>query len=113
MTVRFSGTAAEVESAFHTEIHNLEVKGVAHIGNMTDPQIPAALAPAVVGVKALHNFFPRPLHRMGSQVTRDKATGKWKRIVPAADAVSERGKPDVRQGGRGRNLRLTIPEWAI
>ena len=60
MSIRFSGTAAQVESTFHTEIHNLVVKNVAHIGNMSDPQIPAALAPAVVGVKALHNFFPRP-----------------------------------------------------
>src|ERR1039458_9792882 len=60
MSIRFSGTAAQVESAFHTEIHNLTVKGVAHIGNMTDPRIPTALTPVVVGVKALHNFFPRP-----------------------------------------------------
>ncbi len=79
MSIRFSGTAAQVESAFHTEIHNLEVKGVQHIGNMSDPRIPAALAPAVVGVKSLHNFFARPLHRTGSQVTRDPATGKWQR----------------------------------
>ncbi len=81
MSIRFSGTAAQVESAFHTEIHNLNVKGVAHIGNMTDPQIPAALAPAVVGVKALHNFFPHPLYRLGSQVTRDSGTGKWSRVA--------------------------------
>lgn len=57
MSIRFSGTAGQVENAFHTEIHNLSVKGVAHIGNMSDPQIPAALTTAVVGVKALHNFF--------------------------------------------------------
>jgi hypothetical protein len=88
MSIRFSGTAAQVESAFHTEIHNLEVKGVAHIGNMTDPQIPAALAPAIVGVKALHNFFPRPAHHMGSQVTRDSETGKWKRLTSLAPARS-------------------------
>ncbi|MGP8184685.1 MAG: Ig-like domain repeat protein [Terracidiphilus sp.] len=81
MSIRFSGTAAQVESAFHTEIHNLLVKNAVHIGNMTDPQIPAALAPVVVGVKALHNFFPRPMHRMGSQVTRDAATGKWMRVA--------------------------------
>ena len=31
-----------------------------HIGNMSDPQIPAALGSVVAGVKALHNFFPRP-----------------------------------------------------
>ena len=86
MSIRFSGTAEQVQSAFHTEIHNLTVKGVAHIGNMSDPQIPTALAPVVVGVKALHNFFPRPLHRLGSVVTRDSSTGKWQR--PAATTAS-------------------------
>lgn len=86
MTIRFSGTAGQVESAFHTEIHNLEVKGAAHIGNMSDPQIPAALAPAIVGVKALHNFFPRPLHRLGSQVTLNRKTGRWERIVSGTAA---------------------------
>jgi hypothetical protein len=91
MSIRFSGAAAQVESAFRTEIHNLEVKGVAHIGNMTDAQIPAALAPAIVGVKALHNFFPKPLHRMGSQVTRDSETGKWKRLASAAPRGSTVG----------------------
>ncbi|MGB7929520.1 MAG: protease pro-enzyme activation domain-containing protein, partial [Terriglobales bacterium] len=48
--IDFSGTAGQVHAAFHTEIHNLDVKGVPHIANMSDPQIPAALAPAVVGV---------------------------------------------------------------
>jgi hypothetical protein len=86
MSIRFSGTAAMIESTFHTEIHNLEVKGAQHIGNMSDPQIPAALSPVVVGVKALHNFFPRPLHRLGSMVSKDSATGKWKRIASASGA---------------------------
>src|SRR5579863_7192223 len=27
MSIRFSGTAAQVEGAFHTEIHNLQVNG--------------------------------------------------------------------------------------
>ena len=89
MSIRFSGTAGQVEGAFHTEIHNLEVKGEAHIGNMSDPQIPAALAPAVVGVKALHNFFPKPLHHLGSLVTRDSATGRWKRPVSASLSGAE------------------------
>jgi hypothetical protein len=96
MTIRFSGTAAQVESAFHTEIHNLEVKGVQHIGNMSDPQIPAALEPVVVGVKSLHNFFPRPQHRLGSKVTRDSATGKWRRAagVPYDSALNTAARPD-------------------
>ncbi|MGB8259201.1 MAG: choice-of-anchor D domain-containing protein, partial [Terracidiphilus sp.] len=91
LTVRFSGTAGLVESAFHTEMHNLEVKGEQHIANMSDPQIPAALGPVVVGVKALHNFFPRPLHKMGSQVARDARTGKWKRAASETDAPAKAG----------------------
>jgi len=95
MSIRFSGTAAQVESTFHTEIHNLVVKGVAHIGNMSDPQIPAALAPVVVGVKALHNFFPRPAHHMGQTVQRDAQSGKWVRRAPI-DAVSSTNTASAR-----------------
>jgi hypothetical protein len=81
MSIRFSGKAAQVETAFHTEIHNLEVKGALHIGNTSDPMIPAAVAQAVVGVKSLHNFFARPQHRLGSKVIRESSTGKWQRIT--------------------------------
>ncbi len=88
MTIRFSGTAAQVESAFHTQIHNLVVNGEAHIGNISDPQIPAALAPVIVGIKSLHNFFPKPLHHMGNLVTKDSKTGQWARTTGAAAANS-------------------------
>jgi hypothetical protein len=81
MSIRFSGTAAQVVGAFHTEVHNLEVKGERHVANMRDPQIPEALAPVVVGVKGLHNFFPKPMHRLGSVVTRDAEAGGWRRVA--------------------------------
>ncbi len=58
--IDFSGTAAKVEAAFHTQIHNLDVSGVHELANMSDPQIPAALAPAVVGVVKLNSFMPIP-----------------------------------------------------
>ena len=38
LLIDFSGTAGQVREAFHTEIHNLNVKGVKHIANMSDPQ---------------------------------------------------------------------------
>ena len=57
--IDFSGTAAQVRNAFHTEIHYLDVKGARHIANMRDPQIPAALVPAVVGVVSFNDFRPR------------------------------------------------------
>jgi len=89
MTIRFSGNASQVESAFHTEVHNLSVKGEAHIGNMADPQIPMALEPVVVGVKSLHNFFPRPLHHLGAKAQLNSETGKWERIGGVPGAIKD------------------------
>jgi subtilase family serine protease len=58
MVIEFSGTAGEAAEAFHTSIHRLRVNGVNHFANMQDPEIPAALAPAVTGIVSLHNFRP-------------------------------------------------------
>ncbi len=69
MLIDFSGNAGQVRTAFHTEIHNLNVGGAPHIANMTNPQIPAALAPAVAGIVSLHNFWPHPMNRKKSNYT--------------------------------------------
>src|SRR5439155_6357586 len=64
MIIDFSGTAAQVRNAFQTEIHYLDVKGNRHVGNMSDPRIPAALAPVVAGVVSLHDFRPHAMHQL-------------------------------------------------
>jgi hypothetical protein len=109
MSIRFSGNAAQVESSFHTEIHNLTVKGEAHIGNMSDPQIPASLATVVIGIKSLHNFFPRPMHRMGQVVQRDAQSGKWARPAPVG-ALSSTGAGSAKPlPAAGANSTLPLP----
>jgi hypothetical protein len=72
MTIDFSGTAGQVAAAFHTAIHYLDVGGVTHFANMSDPQIPAALAPAVVGVVSLHNFRSRA-HKADCRLSQARA----------------------------------------
>jgi hypothetical protein len=62
--IEFSGTAAQVQEAFHTTIHSYIVNGAQHWANASDPQIPAALAPAVAGVDTLNNFFKKAMHFM-------------------------------------------------
>lgn len=52
----FSGTAGQVASALHTELHRYHVDGMDHIANSSDPQIPAALAGFVGGVVTLSDF---------------------------------------------------------
>ena len=110
MTIHFGGSAGQMEETFHTEIHNLDVHGERHIANMTDPKIPAALAPVVAGPKALHNFIPRPLHRLGSKVTYDRERGGWRRVPgePATNASRSDGQP-----AEGRNTSTPKPLFGV
>jgi subtilase family serine protease len=62
MVIDFSGTAGNIREAFHTDIHALNVNGKDHFANWSDPKIPAALAPAIVGVASIHNFRPHAMN---------------------------------------------------
>lgn len=67
--IEFSGTAAQVQEAFHTAIHKYSVPNAAgavedHWANSTDPSIPAALASVVTGVATMHNFLKQPQHHL-------------------------------------------------
>lgn len=74
--VEFSGNVGQVRNAFGTEIHKYDVNGKEHFANVSDPQIPAALAPAVRGIVALHNFRPKPMvHSLGT-FQRNSKTGE-------------------------------------
>lgn len=63
MVIDFSGTHNMVKAAFHTEIHRLDVNGAAHIANVSDPFIPAALQPVIAGIVSLNDFRPHAKHR--------------------------------------------------
>ena len=77
LVLDFSGTAQQLREAFHTEIHNLVLaNGEKHIANMSDPRIPAALAPAVSGMP-LHNFFGRPHLTAMHPVSFDSTSSRW------------------------------------
>ncbi len=52
----FSGTANQVETAFHTPMRKYFVRGQTHFANAGDPEIPHALAQVVRGVVSLHDF---------------------------------------------------------
>ncbi len=51
--IAFSGTFGTVRSAFRTEVHRFKVAGSIRVANISDPQIPAALAPVVRGIVGL------------------------------------------------------------
>jgi hypothetical protein len=62
--IEFSGNVASVRNAFHTEIHRYLADGVEHMANATDPQIPAALKPAIAGIVSLHSFRKKPMYHL-------------------------------------------------
>lgn len=78
VVIDFAGTAAQIREAFHTEVHNLVLpNGEKHIANVRDPQIPAALAPAIAGIASLHDFSPKSHALRLGPVSYDRATHKW------------------------------------
>lgn len=62
--LEFSGTAANIQSAFHTSIHKYELGNKSYWANEADPSIPEALAPGIVGVASMNNFPRPPAHRV-------------------------------------------------
>ncbi len=73
--IEFSGTAAQVQQAFHTELRRYTVNGEDHWANASDPQIPAALSPVVEGVNSLHNFPKKPMYRFAGKISKRGNTG--------------------------------------
>ncbi len=59
--IAFDGTAAQVQSAFQTEIHNFAIAGERHFANVSDPAVPAALGDVVRRIGGLHDFLPKPM----------------------------------------------------
>ena len=85
MFIEFSGSIGAIEDAFHTPMGALEVKGVKHMANLRDPEIPVELAKAVVGVHALHDFMPHPMHKKRGAVQRNHVSGAWRVTRPSPD----------------------------
>jgi len=82
LAIEFSGTAAQVREAFHTEVHKFLVNGEMHMANASDPQMPAALAPVIHGLVPLHNFRFKPAHHVAGEFTKITSTGEVKNIKP-------------------------------
>ncbi len=108
MLIDFSGTAGQVRTAFRTEIHQLSVKGVKHIANMSDPKIPAALAPAVAGVVSLHDFLPRPMYKPKADYTFPSGGYTYYAVVPSDLATIYNLNPLFNGGvsGQGQTIML-------
>ena len=110
LLIDFSGTAAQVSAAFHTSIHSLNVNGAEHIANMTDPQIPEALAPAVAGVVSMSDFMPHAMSRPRANYTYTSGGVTYQAIVPADLATIYNLNPLFAAGISGQQQTIVVIE---
>jgi subtilase family serine protease len=112
--IDFSGTAEQIRRAFHTEIHHLHVHGVHHFANMSDPEIPEELAPAVTGVVSMHDFKPHMNLEPRTQYRVTSGSGTaYNVLVPADLQTIYNITPLYRQGLYGQGQTIVVVEDAI
>lgn len=118
--IEFSGSAAQVHTAFHTAIHKYVVNGKEHWANSQDPKIPEALAPVVTGVVSLNNFPRKPLsHKVGvfsrdregtikPEATVTNGSGSYYGVGPADFATIYNTSPLLQAGNNGAGQTIAI-----
>jgi hypothetical protein len=92
--IEFSGTAAQVERAFHTQMHRFVVDNKPHVANASDISIPEALSPVVAGVLSLNDFRKQPMLSKIEPVSRN-ANGQ---LAPVPDFTSGSGNHHLAPG---------------
>jgi subtilase family serine protease len=85
--INFSGSVANVDRAFHTEIHNYHVKGRLYHANDKDPSIPRGLSDVVAGVVTLHNYPLKMMNTGARPVQPDYTDGSTHYLSPGDFAV--------------------------
>ncbi len=85
--MELSGTSAQMERAFQTQMRQYRIAGEMHIANASELSIPVALSPVVRGVVSLHNFFKKPLSSEPVMV-KTNADGTYSAIAPNATSTT-------------------------
>jgi trimeric autotransporter adhesin len=95
MIIDFSGTAVQLESAFHVTMHNYSLNGETYAANLTAPQIPTALATVVKGVARLDTRKLRPHYRVGPIGMYDALTKRMTKVGSSSSLLAAAIKPDA------------------
>lgn len=112
--IDFSGTAADVERAFQTQIHDYVAGRVLHHSNATVPSLPASLSGLVKGIVSL-NDFPRQAENTGAvpaaprRLRPDYTSARGENSIGPADfAAIYDVNPLYNAGTNGQGVSLAI-----
>ena len=71
----FSGTADQIQKTLQTSLHRYNVGGEMHFANASEPSMPAAIAPLVLGVLGLDDFRPKSKQSKAVRLLGEAAKG--------------------------------------
>ncbi len=100
--VAFSGTAAQVQAAFHASVHRYSIRGETHFAVATEPLIPADLKPLVATLFGLNDFYPKPM------VKAANTSGSGYTLAPGDLATIYDINPLYQQGLNGEGEKIVI-----
>ena len=109
--IAFSGTVAQVQRAFHTELHRYNVDGEERFANATEPSIPKALEGIVAGFRGLNNFRLEPMNVKKSDATTisaDYFSGGGNYLAPGDIATIYDIGPLYTAGIDGTGMKIAI-----
>jgi subtilase family serine protease len=106
--IDFSGSAAQVQSAFRTSIHSYRANGITFLANSSNPRIPAAIASVVTGIAHLNTFPIQPTYVKGIPASYDHAAHKFAPL-PTASALPRAHSDLTQQDNSGNYYLFTVP----
>ena len=76
--IEFSGSVAQLQQAFGTQVHRLTLGDRSEITSVSSIQVPRALSPVIRGLVNLDSSHPRKLIQTGPSARYDSSTHKFK-----------------------------------
>jgi Pro-kumamolisin, activation domain len=106
--ISFTGTAAQVQTAFHTPIHRYTIGGETHYANASDPLLPKTLEGMVESVRGLHDFRKKPqgVRKRNPQITLSGFSGHY--LVPDDFATIYNLQPLYQAGLDGMGVKIAV-----
>jgi uncharacterized protein (TIGR03437 family) len=109
--ITFSGTAAQVGKALHTEFHRYLTGGEMHLANAAEPSVPEAFGEVVAGFRGLNDFRPKPPMRTLSRqaVSPEYTSNGYHYLAPGDLATIYDLTPLYTAGITGAGQTIVVP----
>ncbi|MGH3183198.1 MAG: S53 family peptidase, partial [Streptosporangiaceae bacterium] len=106
--IRFQGTAAQAEAAFHTELHYYRTAGRVHFANAAPPRVPAEFGGDVAAIEGLNDLLDTPGAIAAQTVSPQLDAGAGHVLAPADLATIYDFNPLWNQGITGSGVSIAV-----